>query len=133
MKGQASVEALLILAAILAVSSGLIYHGLDSSNAINGISAARTGAENAISRLELKYDISIQISGLNVKGDSIEFSLEYWGEPNLKTTIKNEVEEDSLEFLHQAFKNNFPNKPISSVKTQHHNFKVSATVSRVEI
>ncbi len=124
MKGQASIEALLILAAVLAVASGFLYQGIESSNSINTLEASRNGAENAISRIQIENEIALRINGISRQNENITIIIDNWGGTPPKDT-EEQVREDALEFLYQAYYGNFPETDIDNVSTPHHNYTIN--------
>ncbi|KXA94789.1 hypothetical protein AKJ65_03425 [candidate division MSBL1 archaeon SCGC-AAA259E19] len=131
MKGQASVETFLILGAVLAVTAGLLYVGQKNSESINAISAARIGAENAITDLELEHELTINIREIERVDDNIEIDLNYWGEEIPRESLEENVRIGALKFIHQAFKDEFPEN-AEPVSTHYHTFDVKVTAERVE-
>lgn len=131
MRGQGTVEAMLILAAVLAVSAGLLYVGQRNSEPISALSAARTGAENAISRLELEHELTINIREIEWVNDNIEIELNYWGGEISREALEENVRIGALKFIHRAFKDKFP-EIAEPVKTQYHTFDVTVSAERVK-
>ncbi|KXB06644.1 hypothetical protein AKJ52_01900 [candidate division MSBL1 archaeon SCGC-AAA382C18] len=123
MKGQGSIEALLILAAVLTVTSGFLYQGIESSNSINALSAAKNGAENVTSRIEIENEVTIRITSVSEQNENITITLDNWG-GKLPTDTKKKAKQGALKFLYQAFNGNFPNKEINKVNTAHHTYRV---------
>ena len=131
MKGQASLEAIFILASVLLIATFFIVQGEGSSNSINGISAARTGAENAINELVVENGVKIEIESMSMdESDNIKIILDFWGEDVPGSKIEQKVREDALNYLYQAFNGDFPEEP-SPVSTKHHKFNVTVIAGRV--
>ncbi|KXA91244.1 hypothetical protein AKJ57_01890 [candidate division MSBL1 archaeon SCGC-AAA259A05] len=131
MKGQGSIEAFLILGAVLAVAAGLLYVGQRSSEPIDALSAARTGAENAITDLELEHEVTINIRKIERADDNIEIELSYWGGEIARESLEENVRIGALKFIHRAFNDKFPEN-IEPVSTTYHTFDVTVTAKRVE-
>ncbi len=103
MRGQASVEMLMIVAAVLAVLATLLVRGVQSNEVSNAIAAARVGASEAIEALALEYDVSINITDCNLNGDNIVLHLSVQGSPPPDdSTVKNTVEEGALNRVRQV-------------------------------
>ncbi len=131
MKGQASIEAIFILAAVLLIASGFVIQGQQSGNPVNAASAAKTGAENAINNLEMKHDVEITISEVDLTDDEINIKINFWGGELSEASIEENIRTDSLKYVYQAFKGDFPKDP-NPVSTSHHNFTVTVEAERVK-
>lgn len=130
-KGQAALEALLILSAVLTVAAGYMYTQNDSSRPIYALSAAQTGAENAANRLNLQYKTNIEIEDISRNNDTININLNFWGGDASESLIESSVENDALKFLYQAFRGDFPDA-IGPVSVGNHTFDVQADAERVK-
>ena len=131
MKGQASLEAIFILASVLLIATGFIVQGQGSSNSVNAVSAAQTGAENAINTLEMENDVKLEIKKLSItKKDEIRISIKFWSGNLSNSYIEQHVREDALKYLYQAFNGDFP-RNADPVSTSNHNFDVNVKAERV--
>lgn len=103
MRGQASVEMLMIVAAVLAVLATLMVRGVHSNEVSNAIAAARVGASEAIEALELEYGVDINITECDRDGDNVIICLSVQGSPPPDDiTIKNSVGEAALSRVRQV-------------------------------
>lgn len=80
-KGQASLEALFILSAIILAATSLQVMGENSFETANSISSARKGVQTAITRIAVQSEIKINISDWRVEGDNINCYLVVQGSP----------------------------------------------------
>lgn len=81
MKGQASIEALLILAGVLVAVVSIQMLGQNSFESTNAIASARQGVETGITRITAQNEIDISISDRDIDGDNIVFYLTVQGSP----------------------------------------------------
>ncbi|MEA1904894.1 MAG: hypothetical protein U9M97_03330 [Candidatus Hadarchaeota archaeon] len=103
MRGQASVEMLMIIAAVLAVLAILLVRGVHSNEVSNAIAAARVGAGEAIEALALEYGADIGITGCDRDGDNIVLYLSVQGSPPPDdSTVENAVGEAALSRVRQV-------------------------------
>ncbi len=80
-KGQASIETMLILAAVLATAASLQIMGQNSFEGTNAIASARQGVETGITRISVEKEINMIISDWDLNGDDITFYLTVKGNP----------------------------------------------------
>lgn len=102
-RGQASVETLLLLAAILVIAASLQFMGRSSNEGTVALSAARAGAENALNKLALENGVEMNISNWRFKGDNIFLQISVYGSPppdNQK--IKSAVEESAKTHIRRS-------------------------------
>ncbi len=130
MKGQASLEMLLILAAILSALSGFIYYAQGSNESINAYSAVQTGVENSVTKLELKHKISVNYD-IDQDGDDFTISLKYWGGNLSNSSIENLVYNEAVSFVYKAFRDKYPDSIPESVSTDRHEFRIFVNASVV--
>lgn len=80
-RGQASIEALLILAAVLIAVASLQLMGESSSETTNAIAAVGRGVQSATAELAVQYGVEISISDWDLNGENIVFYLNVQGNP----------------------------------------------------
>lgn len=103
MRGQASIEMLMIAAAVLTVLATLVVQGVRSNEAGNVIAAARVGAGEAMGALALEYDININVTDCSLDGDNVVLYLSVQGSPPPDDgTVKDIVEEGVLYRVRQV-------------------------------
>lgn len=103
MRGQASIEALMIIAAVLVVLAVLLLMGQRDNEVNNAIAAARVGANEAIAGLALNHGVDIDIERWDLDGDNIKLYL--WvqgGPPPDDQTIISAVRDNALDQISQA-------------------------------
>jgi len=101
MKGQASIETLLILVAVLSTVAALVIMGQRSNDITNAEAAARLGAENAIAALNMENGCMIDITWLGLRDDNITIQLAVMGPGDL-TAIESEIENSAERYILQA-------------------------------
>jgi len=101
MRGQASIESLLILAAVLSTAAALVIMGQRSNEITNAEAAARLGAENAIAALNMENGCMIDLTWLGLRDDAITIQLAVRGPGDL-TAIESEVENSAERHLLQV-------------------------------
>lgn len=102
-KGQASIEALLILAAVLIAVASLQVMGRNTNETTNAVAAARKGVNNAITELAVEYGDDISIDTWDMNGDNLIFHLFVQGNPPPSDAlIENTTENSALNQLEQT-------------------------------
>jgi len=102
-RGQTSVEALIILATVLIVSTSILSMTVRSSETDIAVSSAREGVQTSISRLSAQYGVDITIERWNLQGDNINFWISVNGSPPpTDNTIVDEVEGSASERVNSA-------------------------------
>lgn len=127
MRGQSSIESLLILAAVLSTVSGIFYVGLGNSQEIDAVSAAREGVENTITKFEIENGASIRIQEVSREGDNINIALKYWGNLD-NSSVRDEVRRGALNYIYRAFNDKYPGSGFNydnGVSSSHHTFFIS--------
>ncbi len=103
MRGQASIETLMIIAAVLTVLATLLARGVHSNEASNATAAARVGASEAIEALALEYGVDIGITECDRDGDNIVLYLSVQSPPPPDdSTVENAVGEAALSRVRQV-------------------------------
>jgi hypothetical protein len=103
MRGQASIEMLMIIAAVLAVLATLMARGQHSNEVSNAIAAARVGADEAIEALVLEYGVDIGVTEWDLDGDNVVLYLSVQGSPPPgDSTVENAVGEAALSRVRQV-------------------------------
>lgn len=124
MRGQSSIESLLVLAAVLSAVSGIVYVSVESFQGVDAISAAREGVENAITKFEIENGASIRVSGVSRSGDNLSVVLKYWGDLD-NNSVQSEVRRGALNYIYRAFNGEYPGSGFdydNGVSTSHHTF-----------
>jgi len=130
MRGQAAVEAMLILAAILAAVVAFLPAG-QRSNEVSGVmSAARVGADKAITELSMQYGCAIDIAKLDFEGGNITIHLTTGISGPPDATISDKVRSEALKYIYQAVSGGFP-KNVGPVRTRNYTYDVSVAITRV--
>ena len=98
MRGQASIETLLILAAVLSATAGLVVLGQRDNERMNVEAVASAGVENAIAAISAENECSISVDRLYVSDDTVTVRLFVLGSVN-PSAIENEIETRAESFL----------------------------------
>ncbi|MFP4005417.1 MAG: hypothetical protein ACLFUR_01705 [Candidatus Hadarchaeia archaeon] len=126
MRGQSSVEALLVLAVVLSSVVGFLYFITGSSQETNALTAAREGAENAITRYELENGATVNLSEASLDDGQITISLKYWG-PLDESSLAESVRMNALRYIYRTVEADYPSS-ISAldnrVSTSRHTFVI---------
>ncbi|KUO39750.1 MAG: hypothetical protein AVW06_00235 [Hadesarchaea archaeon DG-33-1] len=130
MKGQAAIEALLILAVILAAVAAFLPAGQRSNEVNSVMSAARVGANKAITELGMQYDRTIDITKLTFEGGNIAIYLttSMGGPPD--ATISDKVRDEALKHIYHAVRGIFPEN-ARPVTTGNYTYDVSVALTKV--
>jgi uncharacterized protein (UPF0333 family) len=130
MKGQAALETLFILGAVLAAVSALLLVGQRSNEAESVMSAARTGANKATTQLYMQYGYPIDIDKLTFSNGMILLSLTTHNNGPQNSVIVDQVKTEVLKYVYQAINGIFPDN-AQPVKTRYYTYDVSITINRV--
>jgi uncharacterized protein (UPF0333 family) len=130
MKGQAALETLLIIGAVLAVISALMLIGQRNNEANSAVAAARTGANKAIVELGMKYGCQINVDNLTFIDGTISLSLTTSNGGPSDTVIVDAIRTEALKYVYQAINGTFPDS-AQPVKTRNYTYDVSVIVNRV--
>ncbi len=100
-KGQASIEALLILSAVLLSVTYLQVRGQNMFKTTNEIDSAKKGVQTAITRLSIQNEIKINISDWNLENDNtlIYYLTVQGGPPPENQTITSNAENIAQTYL----------------------------------
>jgi len=130
MRGQAAVEVMLILAAILAAVVAFLPAGQRGNEVSSVMSAARVGADKAITELSMQYGYAIDIAKLDFEGGNITIQLTtgIGGPPD--ATISDKVRSEALKYIYQAVSGEFPEN-AGPVRTGDYTYDVSVAITRV--
>lgn len=102
MRGQATIEAMLIIAAIIPVATAYGYMSLQSSEPVNLVSGVETGVSSEIHNLELSHGLIIDLEDVTRFGDNIIVNLNLKGgeikdSDNDVAYIEKKILEEALE------------------------------------
>lgn len=99
-KSQASIEAMLILSAVIIAVGSLQLMGMNMNEDTNAIAEARKGVQTAITRLSLQSGDEINISDWDLVSENIVFYLNIQGsQPPSNDSIKENVESIAQDHL----------------------------------
>ena len=130
MRGQAAVETMLIIGAVLTVVSVLMLVGQRSNEADSAMSAARTGANEAIAQLNMQYGCQISVDELTFNDGMISLSLTASNGGPSDSVIRNGVRTEVLKYVYQAINGVFPDN-VQPVRTRNYTHDVSVAINRV--
>jgi len=130
MRGQAAVETMLIIGAVLTVVSVLMLVGQRSNEADSAMSAARTGANEAIAQLNMQYGCQISVDELTFNDGMISLSLTASNGGPSDSVIRNGVRTEVLKYVYQAINGVFPDN-VQPVRTRNYTYDVSVAINRV--
>lgn len=131
MKGQASAEMLILVGALLVAVASLLYMGAGSNEGAVVMSAARVGADNAITTLATEYGCAIDIESLGLDAGKITISVNVMGGPPPDdNTVLGSIRTGALKFIHQAIYGSFPEN-AKPVKSGHYTYDVTVKIRRI--
>ncbi|MEM2866248.1 MAG: hypothetical protein QW098_03810 [Candidatus Hadarchaeales archaeon] len=108
MRGQASLETLVLFAAILLAVSSLLYLGQGTNEGQVILASARDGAENALSRLQQEHGGEARVKEVKMGKGVVEIHVMTWGLSCPENLLKEEVRGDALRFMWKAATGIFP-------------------------
>jgi hypothetical protein len=112
LRGQTSLEMLLLLCGILIAATALAYFSRGRSEEQVALGGARLGVENAIAGLrENGGEFSVEESWL--EGGTVVFRVAVRGSSLSDTEIENRLRENALSFLWYTLTGSFPSQPGS--------------------
>ena len=130
MKGQAAMETLLIVGAVLVVISALMVAGQRSSEVSTALSAARTGADKAIAKLDAQYGCQMSVYDLSFNNGTITITINALSSVPPNAVIENEVRTEALKHIYQAATGTFTENAQPYV-AKYYRYDVSVVVTRV--
>lgn len=101
-RGQASTEAMLILAAVILVVSTIQFRGEDMNETTNAIEAAKQGIQEAITKLSIQHGIEINIEDWETEGDNLIFHITVQGSLPQNVNLKEVVENTGQNHLNRT-------------------------------
>lgn len=131
MKGQASLEILLITIGVLTVSAGFFFYGQSNQEPHLAKTAAKTGIENSINKIEFKKSANINIKNLNINGDEIKTTLVFWGANISISSLEENVRKEALKHIYHALHGTYP-ETAQPVSTQYHIYDVTVNAKKVK-
>jgi len=129
MKGQASAEMLILVGALLVAVASILYLGLGSNEGAVVMSAARVGADNAITTLATEYGCAIDIEGLGLDAGKITISVCVMG-GSPPDNVSESIRTGALKFVYQAINGSFPEN-AQPVKSGHYTYDVVVEIRRI--
>ena len=103
MKGQSSAEMLILVGAILLVVAALVAMGGQSNESAVVLSAAHTGADNAIAALDAQYGCTIDIRAIGLSANNVTIHLTVrGGPPPDNQTIENAIRDGAQELVNRT-------------------------------
>jgi len=129
-RGQASLETLILFAAILLAVSSLLYLGQGSNEGQVLLSSARDGAENALHRLQEEYGGAARVGEVRMVRGTVKISVMVWGLSCPENVVREEVRGDALRFMWRALTGKFPST-VQEVRTPRGTYGVEVEVEEV--
>ncbi len=131
MKGQASVELLVLVGAILVSIASMLYLGMASNEQTVVAQAARDGIENAALALQLEYGCELSATHVGVSHGDITMSIKIRNAPPQGFTwenfrdnvVKPLLREQVLRFVGYALSGNFP-EAVGPVSGRYYTYDV---------
>lgn len=100
MRGQSSAEMLILIGAILLVVAAFVAMGEQSNRGAVVLSAARTGADNAIASLDAQYGCTIDIKAIGLDANNVMIYLTVkGGPPPDNETVENTIRDGAQELV----------------------------------
>lgn len=130
MRGQASLETLVLFAAILLAVSSLLYLGQGTNEDRVILASARDGAENALFRLQRDYGGSARLAEVRMEKGRVRVSVMTWGLTCPENLVKEEVRGDALRFMWKAVTGGFPSV-VQPLRTSRGTYDVEVLVGVV--
>ncbi len=131
MRGQSSAEMLVLTGAILVVVTSFLYLGTGGNEMATVMSAARTGAENAIASLDFEYGSTIGIEQVGFDAGTITIYVNVrGGPPPDNQAISDNIRVSALKYIYQAVIGSFPDN-AEPVKTGYYTYDVDVGIRRV--
>jgi hypothetical protein len=130
-RGQSSVEMLVLVAAILISVASLVYMGTRDSESTAVIRAARDGAENAIAVLNVEFGCSIDIEEIGFNAGAITVHVIVRNAPpeNLtwenfwESVVKPRIRMEALKYINNAVTGSFA--AVEYVRTNYYTYTVT--------
>ena len=102
MRGQATIEAMLIIAAIIPMATAYGYMSMQTSESTNLIAGVETGVDSSIHYLEQSQDLVIDLEDVTQFGDNVIVNINLRGGQIEKydndiAYIENKIMEEALE------------------------------------
>ena len=131
MRGQSSAEMLIMIGVILLVVSLFFYLGTESNEMETVMSAARTGAENAITVLDSEYGCAIDIEQVGFDAGTVTIYVNVrGGPPPDNQAISDNLRVSALKYIYQAVIGFFPDN-AEPIKTGYYTYDVDVGIRRV--
>jgi len=131
MRGQSSAEMLILMGVVLMVVSLVFYQGAGGNEMATVMSAARTGAENAIAALDSEYGCAIDIEQVGFDAGTVTIYVNVrGGPPPDNQAILDNIRANALKYIYQAVIGSFP-ESAEPVKTGYYTYDVNVGLRRV--
>jgi uncharacterized protein (UPF0333 family) len=138
MRGQSSVELLVLIAAILMTVTSLLYLGTESNESAVITQAARDGAENAIMAIDIEFGCTLEVEEVSSSADNITIKIVAKNAPPSITdwdnfrenVIESNVREVALKHMWNALGGVFP-ATATPVVTTYGTYDVTTTARSV--
>jgi len=138
MRGQTSVEMLVLISAILISVSSMLYVGMGSNEATVVLGGARDGAENAIFTIDLEYGCSTSIEEASVSKGIVSIKVKvrnapppgYSWENFSENIVEDMIRDQALKYIRYAISGYFP-EVADVVKGNYDTYDVQAVAERV--
>jgi len=130
-RGQSSAEMLILMGVVLMVVSLVFYQGAGGNEMATVMSAARTGAENAIAALDSEYGCAIDIEQVGFDAGTVTIYVNVrGGPPPDNQAILDNIRANALKYIYQAVIGSFP-ESAEPVKTGYYTYDVNVGLRRV--
>lgn len=129
-KGQAATETLLVVAVVLVMIAAFIVTGERSNELSTALSAARTGADEAIAKLDAQYGCQMSIDDLSFKNGTVAITISALSSVPSNAVIENAVRTEALKHIYQVVHGNFP-ESAQPFDAKYYHYDVSVAVTRV--
>ncbi|MFH1821885.1 MAG: hypothetical protein ABH852_05560 [Methanobacteriota archaeon] len=138
MRGQSSVEMLILMGAILIAVTTTLYIGIGSNESTAVMQAARDGTENATAAIDADYACSIDMEGLALNAGTVTIQVIVRNAPSENiiwdyfrdTIIKKNIREGALKYINNALFGSFPEN-AAPVKAAYDTYDVTVEVRKV--
>jgi hypothetical protein len=132
MRGQSSVEMLVLVAAMLISVASLVYLGMRDNESAAAMLAARDGAENAIAALDTQYGCSIDVEKVGFDAGAITVYVVVRDAPpeNLtwenfwENTVRPSIRREALRHVSNAVTGSLP-AAVEYVRTSYYIYTVA--------
>lgn len=138
MRGQTSVEMLVLVSAILISVSSMLYWGMGSNESAVVLAGARDGAENAIFTINMEYGCSTDVERVSVSKGIVTIEVNVRNAPPpgyswdnfSENVVENIIRDQALKYIRYSFSGYFP-EAADLVKGTYATYDVEVVAERV--